>query len=334
MQLPRDLRGRDHSRVETAGFEQELVGAPVGFTGKRGVFRQAYSGSLIPGLHIEEPLSIDGVRICQVEGPIEGREVFVQQKPTPGKLTWLKAHHQRSFGAGTILTLADLPVSLETEMVGGLMTQWSNRCHAALGILAACLDERSTYKLLFENLFVFDRNGELEGVLDHVVGVRNFGPQRSLPQDSKNDLQGLTLSEELRTAFRWFLKGVKGGPSESGVIFFSTAIESLVNDPDAGKPYFDVKGIREAFAEVGGDEAGLPAHIGRCAGLRARIVHQGVENDEALRKVWYSLEWITRSLLRSRLSSECPWPLNPSEGVQSISAERTHDRHYLEGKEV
>lgn len=331
MQLPRDLRGADHSRLATAGTEHDEREARRGPSeGHQAVFRQAYIGSRLPQVGM---VLVDGVRVHQVEGPVEGRDVYINQRPTPGKLAWTKAHHQRQFGVGSLVTLADLEISIPDEPLAKVMRSCSDRCSAGLGLLAACLDERATFRVLFENLIVFNPSGDIWGVADHVKGVRNFGPDREWGQSARADLEALSLSDHLRTACRWFLRGVQSGPSESAFMFLATAIESLVNDPDVGKAAFDVKAIREAYEAAGGQEDGLPMGIGPCAGLRGEVIHKGVDDDDKLRSAWYSLERVARLLLRDKLGYESPWPLDPSEGVEGVREEEVRERHFFDGSE-
>jgi hypothetical protein len=279
-------------------------------------------------------LSVDGVTIRQTEGPVDGREVYIQQLPIENTLAWQKAHHQSQFGVGGYVTLADLPLFVDQALLGRQMVESSKRCTAALGLVAACLDERATFRHLFDNLILFDDEGNIVGVLDHVGGVRNFGPTRDWSDAAQDALQTIELADELRASCRWFLKGVVGGPSEDGIMFLATALESIVNDPSAGKQSFDVKAIRSRFEAAGGNESDLPLDIGRCAGMRARVIHKGLEDDAQVRPTWYSLERIARTLLRKALGYDSPWPLDPSEGMVSVTHEFVSDRQYVNGQEV
>lgn len=121
-----------------------------------------------------------------------------------------------------------------------------------------------------------------------------------------------------------------GGPSESGLLFLATSIESVVNDPGAGKSgaSFNPDRIRTAFADAGGDESQLELDIGRCAGLRAQVVHHGVEDHEQLRSGWYTLEWVARTLLRHELNMVEVWPIHPSSGLEVNTTEWVNERHF------
>jgi hypothetical protein len=257
--------------VKTAATEEHRVGRPAGLSGKKAVFRQVYLGSRLSNV---DRLEVGGVQVHQLEGPIEAREVFIQQLPTPEQVSWVKAHHQHGFGIGALVTLADLHVTVD-EQLGLHMGRWKKQCSAALGLVAACLDERGTYRLLVENLIVYETDGSIAGVVDVAPSIRTFGPSREWNQAASDALEGLQSDDALRTACRWFLRAVVSGPGEAGLLWLATTIESLVNDPAVGKPAFDVKRIRQAFEIAGGKESELPLGIGRCAGLRAQIVHKG-----------------------------------------------------------
>ncbi len=326
LRLPH-LTGQDHSRHETAGHAEELVGDPVGFAGLDAVFRQVWLGSPLPGT---STLVVDGVRVAQQEGPIDIREVLITQLPTNEDVVFSKAHHNKVVGAGGFLTIADLDVRIPGELMGKAMIDWSRRCSGALGLLACALDERATFKKAGENLIVHDANGEVIAVADCTPAVRNFGPNREITPDNAQLLASADLTDHIRTACRWFLRGVTGGPSEDGVLLLATAVESLVNDPNDGKSgsSFNPRKIRAAFVGAGGDESDLQLDIGRCAGLRARVVHHGVEDHEQLRAGWYALELVARTLMRHELHLDHVWPVNPGSGFGVRIRGFVFDRHF------
>ncbi len=331
MSLPKHLRGRDMGRVNAAATEEHRIGQPTGISGKKAVFRQVYLGSRLPNV---DRLEVDGVHVHQLEGPVEAREVFIQQLPTPERVSWAKAYHQHAFGIGALVTLADLHVTVDEQALGLHMGRWSKQCSAALGLVAACLDERATYRLLVENLIVYETDGSIAGVADVAPGIRTFGPFRDWDHAAKDALEALEPDDALRTACRWFLRAVVSGPGETGMLWLATTIESLVNEPGTGKPAFDVKRIHEAFQAAGGNETELPLGIGRCAGLRAQIVHKGTEEDENLRAAWYSLETVARTLLRDRFAYSSPWPLHPGQGAEELPWDTVIERHFLYGEET
>lgn len=61
------------------------------------------------------------------------------------------------------------------------------------------------------------------------------------------------------------------------------------------------------------DTGEFSVSVGRLAGLRAEVVHGGLESPELLRDGYYELEVMARLLLRHRLRlGPGGWPLNPS----------------------
>jgi len=77
-----------------------------------------------------------------------------------------------------------------------------------------------------------------------------------------------------------------------------------------------VRRVEDALAEAGLALNQLPLSIGRLAGLRAEVVHKGIEQPELLYAGFYELEALARLLLRHRLGvAEGAWPLVPSESM-------------------
>lgn len=245
-------------------------------------------------------------------------------------MTWQKAHHVKRVGIGSYVTLVELDVEIEDELIAKDMVGWSRRCSAAAGAVACLLDKRGLYQCVVENLIVYDAVGAVAGVADHTIGVRNFGVDRQPPRRFFDSTSGLT--EELRVAARWFLQGVQKGPSEAGLLMLATATESLVNDTEKGKNSFSPNAIRQAFESAGGSEGDLRLGIGRCAGLRARVVHTGTEDDEELQRGWYSLEQIVRTILTNRLNISTSWPVDPSDGADEFADLDLRERQYEYGE--
>ena len=77
-----------------------------------------------------------------------------------------------------------------------------------------------------------------------------------------------------------------------------------------------VRRVEDALAEAGLALNQLPLSIGRLAGLRAEVVHKGIEQPELLYAGFYELEALARLLLRHRLDiAEGAWPLEPSDSM-------------------
>jgi hypothetical protein len=122
----------------------------------------------------------------------------------------------------------------------------------------------------------------------------------------------------LLAAGRWYLRAAQLGPTADAIVFLWIALEALskpawgtkLSKPD--KRRTDVEWVEEAVRATGVDTSALEPDIGRLAGLRAEIVHGGVEAPALLRPGYYTLEAIVRLLLRARLGTgPAGWALQP-----------------------
>jgi len=85
------------------------------------------------------------------------------------------------------------------------------------------------------------------------------------------------------------------------------------------KKLTDVAWVERAVTDAGLNPSVLQPGIGRLHGLRAEIVHGGVEAPALLRNGFYTLEAVVRLLLRRRLGiTHAGWPLQP--GVPNLRA--------------
>jgi hypothetical protein len=88
----------------------------------------------------------------------------------------------------------------------------------------------------------------------------------------------------------------------------------------------EVRRVEEALTEAGLalDQLELPVSIGRLAGLRADVVHKGMEQPELLYAGFYELEALTRLLLRHRLGIvQGACPLTPSDSMPRTARHAT-----------
>jgi hypothetical protein len=93
-------------------------------------------------------------------------------------------------------------------------------------------------------------------------------------------------------------------------------MEALAPPTGKGDTRTHVRRVEDALAEAGLALDQLQLSIGRLAGLRADIVHKGMEQPELLYAGFYELEALVRLLLRKRLGvAEGAWPLMPSESM-------------------
>jgi hypothetical protein len=109
---------------------------------------------------------------------------------------------------------------------------------------------------------------------------------------------------------------VQSGPTPDAVVFLWIAMKALAPPTGKGDTRTDVRRVEDALTEAGLALDQLQLSIGRLAGLRAEVVHKGIEQPELLYTVFYELEALARLLLRHRLGvAQGAWPLEPSESM-------------------
>lgn len=194
-----------------------------------------------------------------------------------------------------------------------------------MGLLAAVLDERVAQEVLSSDLLVFDALGAtVVATVDHVTDVRTFQSANGMLQPHVQALEAIGPSADLESesplqlGARWYLRAAQDGPVADAIVFFWIALEALSKPPfgtrlthaDASRS--DVAWVEQAVAAAGVDPTAFVPSIGRCAGVRAEVVHSGRTQPGELRPAYYVLEQITRLLLREQLHlGELGWPLPP-----------------------
>jgi hypothetical protein len=99
-------------------------------------------------------------------------------------------------------------------------------------------------------------------------------------------------------------------------VFLWIAMKALAPPTGKGDTRTDVRRVEDALTEAGLALDQLQLSIGRLAGLRAEVVHKGIEQPELLYAGFYELEALARLLLRHRLGvAQGAWPLEPSESM-------------------
>jgi hypothetical protein len=229
-------------------------------------------------------------------------------------------------GRHYVLTVAELDVAAPPDLAHA-MVQWRDQTLAAVGLVAAVLDERLALEELVEDFIVFEPSGAPIAAADHVQLERTFPPMTGFLSDHRESLETLSqldFSEDdpRFAAARWYLKAAQLGPVADAVVFLWIALEALAK-PRYGtrltpqeQSRRDVAWVELALAETGFDVSTLVPSVGRLAGLRAQIVHGGLEQPQLLDQGYYALEWITRLLLRHcfGVTPETPaWPLSPAD---------------------
>lgn len=117
-------------------------------------------------------------------------------------------------------------------------------------------------------------------------------------------------------AGRWYLRAVQSGPTPDAVVFLWIAMEALAPPTGKGDSRPEVRRVEETLTEAGLALDQLELSVGRLAGLRADVVHKGMEQPELLYAGFYELEALARLPLRHRLGGvQGAWPLTPSDST-------------------
>jgi hypothetical protein len=209
-----------------------------------------------------------------------------------------------------------------SQHIQGALARWRDQVLVAVSILAALLDERVAQRELLEDLIIYDSTGSRPwAAVDTGVRVRDFLPKNRVLSEQRQLLEQLAtfdLSHERAElgASRWYLRAVQSGPTPDAVVFLWIAMEALAPPTGRGDTRSDVRRVEEALTEAGLALDQLQLSIGRLAGLRADVVHKGIEEPELLNAGFYELEALARLLLRHRLGVvQGAWPLSPGESM-------------------
>lgn len=282
--------------------------------GMPAVYRLAFASMPIPGL--PQKFRSGRVVISQQAGPIYTQTVYILQRPG-----WIprfeKTMHRGpvEVGNGLHLTLCQLRVTIPSEEhLSSALALWRDEAIAAIAMVAAMLDERIAQQELLEDLVVFD-DASMEPLVmvDTNTRVRDFQPSKAVTNAQRAGLHKLAAwTSDAQTsphvAARWYLRAAHAGPTPDAIVYLWIALEALV--PPRGKGQSsDVRGVEEALTAANADPSTWSPSIGRCAGLRAQIVHHGEEQPELLAEGYYALETAVRILLRQELDVNAEsWP--------------------------
>lgn len=309
----------------TGGGEPDVADVEIAaaIEGKRGTYRIAWRAMEIPGF---EPVVMDDLRLVQLEGPLLTQRTHIRQMPGASPVFYKRMEHV-AIGVGFILTVCTIDVTVPIDVMRAL-DQWRDRAVAAVGAAAAILDERLAQEQVAEDLLVFDEDSaEPIAVVDYVLRERRFPPTTGYLQQHSEELARLAhhdfaADDPVNAATRWYLRGAQLGPVADAVVYLWIALEALARPAfgtrlhGAERTRPDSKWVELAVEEAGLDPGDVEPSIGRLAGLRAEIVHGGVEQPALLREGYYALEQLVRLLLRTKLGVTYAWPINP--GVTNL----------------
>jgi hypothetical protein len=310
---------------------------PTGFEGLRGYYRLIFKGMAVPGL--PDPIVIGNAVIAQTEGPIRTQRTHIRQLPGWRPTFVKEMEHGVEVGRGHSLTVCQLDVVLSPGL-GRAMRLWRDQALGAISLLVALFDERLAQEELAEDLLVLD-GGEVIGAIDHVRELRTFRAINRVLDIHRDLIAGLAgtdlgADDPKLAAGRWYLRAAQLGPTPDAIVFLWVALEALSRAGAAGlvgaeRPRTDVAWVERALREAGLDPAEVEPSVGRLAGLRADVVHHGMEQPDLLREGYYALEQLARLLLRHAMGAgPYGWPLSPDRSnvvayLQPL-ADRLHAR--------
>ncbi len=208
-------------------------------------------------------------------------------------------------GEGDLLAVLQISSDEQPEDLDSAFSAWRQRALAAAGLLASVLDERVAGEELFEDLLLL-RNGEFVGAADRRSRVRGFLPFEVNTGDraALDQLAGLSLDEasDIARAARLYRRAANEGPTADAFAMLWVAAECFSEQRTLSR-----KEIEAALEDSGLNPAGLPISVGRLIGLRAKVQHHGVEDDDQLRDAYYEMEAIVRCLIRQRAQLVGGW---------------------------
>ena len=292
------------------------------FEDRRGHFRLAFKAMPVPGFPAE--VRVGTASITQTPGPIWTQRTHVLQRPG-WRPVYVKSMDQGMLevGDGYHLTVCQLEVTIPRDLTHALNV-WRDEALGAVSVVVSLLDERVAQEELAEDLLVFDEGGvEAVAVVDQVTKLRKFPSTTKViraHQSALRTLADLDLSADdpRLAAGRWYLRAAQAGPTADAIVFLWIALEALAK-PRYGdkltkeeKRRTDVAWVELAIRGAGLDPDEVQPDIGRLAGLRAAVVHGGVEEPPLMHEGFRMLEQLARLLLRHRLETgRYGWPLSP-----------------------
>ncbi len=297
---------------------------PNEFEGRRAYFRLAFKAMPVPGFPDE--IRVGAATVAQTPGPIWTQRTHVLQRPG-WRPVYLKDVEQGllEVGEGYHLTVCQLEVTVPRDLSQALSV-WRDEALGATSVVVALLDERVAQEELAEDLILLDEASvEAVAVVDQATKLRKFPATTKVMQAHESALATLvdvdTAADDPRLAAgRWYLRAAQAGPTPDSIVFLWIALEALAR-PCYGykltkeeKRRTDVAWVEIALREAGLDPADIEPGVGRLAGLRAAVVHGGIENPPLLHEGFRTLEQLARLLLRHRLGTgPYGWPLSPDE---------------------
>lgn len=295
---PPGSRGEGFAGEGHQAFAESLEGYSA-------IYRIGFRSMMLEGM--PEQVGFAGSVIRHGLDPVVTNRTLILQQPGLG-LVWVKDREDAvEIGEGIPKLVFHVPFTVSSNLVIDF-GRMRDRALSAVGLLAVVLDERVALEELFQDVLLVDPSSDEEtAVVDAGLQVRSFLPRvvDELEEETLNSHQeSSSFPPEVNVSARWYLKAAQAAPGPDAIVFFWIALEGLV--PAEGKKV--VKAVEAALDRTELPSNGLPVSVGRLYGLRADIVHKGIEDMDRIREGYYVLEEITRVLIRSKANLRSNWP--------------------------
>lgn len=287
------------------------------------VYRLGFRAGPVDGF--EQGLRIGHVELHYVPGPVLTQRTEIRQRA--GIELVFDKHMARGVevGGGHWLTVAQIAGDVPGDPAQHLL-RCRPEAEAAIGLLASVLDERVALEEVFEDLIYLGDEGPLTAG-DMRSRLRHFLPYRvtDTERTTLKDLDDVPVDETSAAgrAARWYLRAAQQGPTPNAIVELWVAIETLTPG-DRQSP----KATVAALTQAGWDVTSQELSVGQLAGLRADIVHKGVDDAALITKGYYHLEAIARVLIRDAVRASSSWPAQTETNwlVAPPAAEVDEDR--------
>lgn len=267
-------------------------------------YQLAFSGSPTEML-LDSELRFADVTIRQTREPFRYQYTDVltiagAELPIEAEIT-----HRLWSRPGQFVTVASTGFEVPSTGMSLLILQARERCEAALGVVAAALDERFIDRRIGE--FVSAETADGPALMDTTHGMRSFDPTLSkLTADEVEFGTSQLLSGPLvQSAFKFYVKGVEQRLTEVGYILLATTADMLAGGKNRLKPY-DLKQALERAGEP--PDKWSMGRVRKVTETRGKLVHNGMIPTKEMYESWYDLEEMVRVLLRHKLGIKSNWP--------------------------
>lgn len=267
------------------------------------VYRLVLTRLAVPGL--PDLVRVGDVDVHFAQGPIRTQVTVSRQRP--GLPFVFDKHMDRGVlvAANELLTVAQVRRPVPTA-IGRAVDEWRTRCEAAVGLLAATLDERVARRDVASDL-IFLQAGTPIAAGDVHPRVRTFMPFDVTEEDRGGladlERQNLSLDRDAARAAHFYLSATRQGPTREGFLLLWLAVDAIVGTRKTQK-----QAVASRLADIGFDLDWLSLPIGRLVGLRGNIAHGRVDDPDVLRAGYYDSEAIARALIRSEAQVSSGWP--------------------------